>query len=86
MVAAERDRKRAGAQDLADVALGVREGLFGVGEHDVAVAGVDGVERLDQVEVPGRVVGEELAGDLADSARSVVRARPADEVESQGMP
>ena len=78
MVAAERDRQRAGRQDLADVGLRARERLLRVGEHDVAVAAVDGVERLDEVEVVGRVVGQELARDLADAARPVVGAGAAD--------
>ena len=78
VVTAEGGRDRAGGEDLADVPLGIREGLLGVRQDDVAVAAVDRVERLHEVEVPGGVVAEELARDLANAARPVVRPGAAD--------
>jgi hypothetical protein len=78
VVAPEGDWDRIRGKDLADVALGGGERLLGVRQHDVAVAAVDRVECLHQVEVPGGVVGEELARDLADAARPVIGSRAAD--------
>ena len=86
VLAAERHRQGARAQDLLEVSLRALERASGIAGDDRAVAAVDRRQRLDDVEAEHGVVGQELDRDVADAAGPVVRAGAADVRGVEGDP